>query len=83
MTLTYNRQWVCCRTRGGGWFTVQHESIYVADLQPRIFECRQSVALVEWEIVLRDVSSDENIEGLFIHGSVIHRHEGFHAVTFS
>lgn len=80
MTLTYNRQLVCCRTRRGGRFTVQRESIYVADLQPRIFKRRQSVALVEWEIVLRDVSSGENIEGLRVHGSEIHRPGGFRRI---
>lgn len=59
--LTYNRQWVCCRTRRGGRITLQHEPIYVAHLQPRIFSRCQPVAFVKRQIVLRDVSSGENV----------------------
>jgi len=67
----YNRQWACCRTRRGGWFTLQHEPIYVAALQPGILGCCQSAAFVKWQIVLRDVSSDENIVDRGLRGDIV------------
>lgn len=73
--LMYNGQWACCRTRRGGWFTLQHEPIYVAALQPGILSRCQSAALVKRQIVLRDVSFDGIVMDYGLRGNIVRASE--------